>query len=108
IECCGWVGADAYAFSGFTKGAFAIRVGPHAPIAGDRGVLMATPLPMAITVICADHEGGFDVAGLGARWAAFVESVRLLRVACAAAWLYVLVLTPAVIVWRGLSGNWGL
>jgi len=106
IECCVWIGADQYAFTGFRAGAFTVHVGPHLPIAGDRGVAIAMPLPLSITVTCDGQARDFDIAALTTRWSAFGESVRLLTPICAIAWFYVLVLTPAVVILRGLAGNW--
>jgi hypothetical protein len=107
LECCLLLTKHQVAFVGASRGRFRAHLKPQMALASEMGVLFVAPFhPRAIALVCDSTARQFDAKAIENRWSTFRDEARLLSYLCVGAWFYVLVATPLVIVWRGLTATW--
>lgn len=115
-ECVYRVGNGAIVLTGARRGRWRAHVGPMLALGGKGGASIASLLPPLATAAACQPPGSLngsaDVLSKGAQKAAtaridkFFEVADLAWIGCNTLWVFVWLLAPAIVYWRGLAGTW--
>jgi hypothetical protein len=114
-ECVYRVGHGAIVLSGARRGRWRARIGPMLTLGGKGGASIASLLPPLATVaLCPlpTPPTDTDLLSKAAQKTAakrldrFFDAVDLVWIGCNTLWLFVWILAPAIVFWRGLAGTW--
>lgn len=115
-ECVYRVGNGAIVLAGARRGRWRAHVGPMLALGGKGGASMASLLPPLATAAACQLPGSLndsaDVLSKGAQKAAaaridkFFEAADPVWISCNTLWVFVWILAPAIVYFRGLAGTW--
>jgi hypothetical protein len=114
-ECVYWIDTGAMVLTGVWRGRWRARLGPAFTVGSKGGAFLAPLLPPLATLAdwpspaAASRDATLSrkaVKEAAKRLDVFFETAGPVWISCNALWLFLFVITPPVVVWRGLASTW--